>query len=209
MIPYTYHLYHRPTGKHYYGVQYGKNAHPSNLWVSYFTSSKKVKALIELFGKDSFDVEVRRTFKTRAEAKTWEDKVIRRLNAAHRTDWLNMSDGGKTFFHDGFTEESRQKMSASQSKRRHSDETKARIANALRGKKWSAEHRANNIAAKLGKTHTPEAKAKMSESRKNPIQTPDGLFRTKSAAADHYGVAIITITRWMKANPTEFYLLNP
>ena len=46
MLPYFYRLYFKPTGQYYVGVQYGKNAHPDNLWNKYFTSSKVVKKLI-------------------------------------------------------------------------------------------------------------------------------------------------------------------
>ena len=59
MIPFTYLIKHIPTNRYYYGSRYGKECHPKDLWTTYFTSSKKVKALIRKslvcwFGGPSF-----------------------------------------------------------------------------------------------------------------------------------------------------------
>ena len=35
-IPFTYYLYHKPTGKKYYGVRFKKGCHPDDLWNKYF-----------------------------------------------------------------------------------------------------------------------------------------------------------------------------
>lgn len=94
MQPYTYYIYHRPTNKHYYGVQYGKMSCPDNLWKTYFTSSKKIKSLIRQYGKDSFHVEIRKLFDSPKKAKLWENKVLRKMKVLHREDWLNDNIGG-------------------------------------------------------------------------------------------------------------------
>lgn len=102
--PYTYYLFHKPTGKKYYGVQYrssGICANPDNLWKTYFSSSKEVNNLIELYGKDSFLFEVRKVFETREEAFLWEQKVIRRINAVEKKDWLNKHYWKGHLYHDG------------------------------------------------------------------------------------------------------------
>lgn len=77
--PYTYRIQFIPTGEYYYGVRYSKTCHPSDLWIRYFTSCKKVKKLIAEYGKESFRYEVRRIFKTNEEAIAWEEKVTRRV----------------------------------------------------------------------------------------------------------------------------------
>jgi len=64
MIPYTYRIYHSPTGKSYYGAQWGKTSDPANLWRTYFTSSGLVLDLIKHYGKESFKVRVTRIFDT-------------------------------------------------------------------------------------------------------------------------------------------------
>jgi len=54
--PYTYRICFLLTGQEYYGVCYGKKANPDTFWKNYFTSSKVVKALIQEYGVDSFEV---------------------------------------------------------------------------------------------------------------------------------------------------------
>lgn len=87
--PYTYFIYHVPTGMKYYGARYSKNCSPNDLWVTYFTSSKEVHRLIEQYGKDSFRVQVRRIFDTAAAAIKWEGRVLKNINARQRSDFLN------------------------------------------------------------------------------------------------------------------------
>lgn len=93
--PYTYYLYHIPTGKHYYGVQFGQSADPSNLWNTYFTSSTRVHKLIEDYGKESFIASVRKTFQIPEQAIKWERKFLNRIDAKNRSEWINChnSDG--------------------------------------------------------------------------------------------------------------------
>lgn len=191
--PFSYYLYHVPTKKHYYGIRHGKNADPDTLWKTYFSSSKIVKQLIAEYGKDSFTVEVRRTFQNSQEAILWEHKVLRRLNAATRNDWINRHNGGKKF----------------RGPANHTESAKARIRKKLSGTKRSPDtiqkHRTNaklreqqkreqgwkmpdsgkaNIAKALKrsevqeKIYTPERNAKMASSKKGTKRhyLPDGSF---------------------------------
>lgn len=98
MIPYTYHLYHKITDKHYYGVRWAKSCNPTELWVTYFSSSKKVKNLIRLYGKESFEPEIRKIFKTSNEAILWEEKVLRRLKVLSNDNWLNQNINGSIVY---------------------------------------------------------------------------------------------------------------
>jgi len=50
-VPYSYYLCWTPLNLHYYGIEFKKTAHPSNLWVSYFSSSKLVKYTRAYHGK--------------------------------------------------------------------------------------------------------------------------------------------------------------
>ena len=98
---YTYYLYHIPTTKKYYGARQANQCEPANdLWNEYFSSSKLVVALIEEYGKASFVAEVRKTFDTAKEAFAWEQKVIDRMHAVERDDWLNQSNGIGPFWSD-------------------------------------------------------------------------------------------------------------
>ena len=96
--PYTYHLYNKVTQQHYYGVRYNNIAKgwtpDEDLWVKYFSSSNKVKALIEQYGKDSFEYEVRKVFDTVSEACQYEDEVLRRLHIFGNDKWLNENIAG-------------------------------------------------------------------------------------------------------------------
>lgn len=97
MQPYTYHLFHKPTKKHYYGVRTAKDCNPDELWKTYFSTSKIVKSLREQYGDNSFDYEVRKLFETPEDALEWETKFLTKINAAEREDWLNRHNGGNTF----------------------------------------------------------------------------------------------------------------
>ena len=89
-IPYTYYL-EWASGIKYYGVRYAKNCKPEDLWVKYKSSSKYVKGYVRQFG-EPIKTEVRRTFHgpNRIEiAISWEKRVLDKLDAAHRDDYLN------------------------------------------------------------------------------------------------------------------------
>jgi len=110
--PFTYLLYHIPSGKWYYGVKYAVGCNPTDLWTTYFSSSEPVKALIEEYGKDSFKVEVRRTFNTTEEALYWESRVLCRMKVVTNPMCLNRSIGGGTgFYSNERSAETRQKIS--------------------------------------------------------------------------------------------------
>ena len=91
--PYTYLIYCIPTGEFYYGARWANGCHPDDLWLTYFTSSKEIHQRIELFGKDSFKFQVRRTFETGIKARMWEDKVLRSMKVIQNAKWINKSYG--------------------------------------------------------------------------------------------------------------------
>jgi hypothetical protein len=101
MKPFTYSIYCKPTNQYYYGVRYSSNCHPSQLWTSYFTSSKRVHKLIEQFGKDQFIVKVRRTFETQEQAVIWETRFLKKVNASSSNLWLNCQNGDGAFRNKG------------------------------------------------------------------------------------------------------------
>lgn len=88
-MAYTYLIQCIPTRQFYYGVRYSNNCDPSDLWNTYFTSSIYVKQLIKQYGKDSFIYEVRKIFKSKTKARLWEQKVLSRIRAADRPDFIN------------------------------------------------------------------------------------------------------------------------
>jgi hypothetical protein len=100
-LPYVYYLVftHPETGEklYYIGSEYAeitKTANPENLFTIYDTSSPKVKELIEEFGKECFVISIRKTFKTGDEAVNYEHRLLKRLGAKARPDFINESNGG-------------------------------------------------------------------------------------------------------------------
>lgn len=97
-VPFTYLLRHRPTGLMYYGSKFAQVshvAHPDMLWTSYFTSSNEVGNLIQAYGAESFDYEIRKTFKTGEEALAWETRLLRRIDAKRNPRFLNKHNNDK------------------------------------------------------------------------------------------------------------------
>lgn len=76
----------------YYGVRYAAGCSPDELWITYFTSSKRVKELIERDGINAFMYEVRKIFKDVNGARLWECKVLKRMNVVHNDKFLNQTD---------------------------------------------------------------------------------------------------------------------
>lgn len=93
-IYYTYLLKHIPTNTFYYGVRFAKGCHPDEFWKTYFTSSKKkIPELREQYRDNSFEFEIRKTFKSKQKAIEWESKVLRRMKVLEYPGvWLNRTD---------------------------------------------------------------------------------------------------------------------
>jgi hypothetical protein len=90
-IPFTYYLYWAELDLHYYGVRYAVGCDPSELWTRYFTSSTYVNRLRKNYG-DPDIIQVRKTFTTVAESKQWESRVLRRIRALEKMNWLNCAN---------------------------------------------------------------------------------------------------------------------
>ena len=171
-MAYTYLIGWTIHNKWYYGVRFAKECKPEDLWVKYFTSSKKVKEFRKIHGEPDV-IEVRRTFKDTGAARMWESRVIRKTNAVFDKKWMNMTDNTDMFFFEGkretFTQEHRAKLSAAASSRKLTEAHKTALNNGRRNSKNSANHTAVLIAARLGSHHTAEARQAISIKRKqNP-----------------------------------------
>jgi hypothetical protein len=169
--PYTYLLHHKPTNKWYYGVRYKNGCDPKDFWVEYFTSSDLVHSLIDEYGEDSFEFEIRQTFNDLNKALLWEEKVLRRMQVLrYHSKWLNRNIGGRHFYSPIKTAEVRAKIGASnkiaQQGLKRSKEAINKVAAALRGRKrtFTPEWVANIQAAaakRKGRKWTEEQKAKL------------------------------------------------
>lgn len=144
-IPYCYYIGWSKENKHYYGVKYGRDANPSTFWTKYFTSSKYVKSMREKHGEPDA-IKVRKTFNTAVEAVLWEEKVIRRMDLAKRDEWLNRnntSTGTKGIVNVPKTQAQKEHQRQQILGKKHTLETKDKIAKGLRNYKRTVEHQQN------------------------------------------------------------------
>lgn len=176
MKPYTYLIKHLPTNTFYYGFRCANKKLPAeDLWQDYFTSSPKVKALIEEYGKDSFNAEVRKVFETKEQAVLWEAKVLQRCKVLTDDRWINQNIAGYVIP----TEESNRKISAYHKGKPKSEEHKKNLSLSQKGKPkkstvyQSEGYRSNMSRLKsgpgngmYGKGCTPERAKNISEAKK-------------------------------------------
>lgn len=172
-IPFTYLIYCKPTKQYYYGSRYSKHCHPSQLWTTYYTSSKVVKQLIREYGEAAFEVKITRTFETKEKARLWEHRFLCKVKSSTNPNWLNQHNGDGKFLNKGgykLSDNQRKKLSESQ---RGIPKPGTAIAmkgnNHNKGKKFSEESKAKCAASKIGNTnrigvkHSDEVKKLISE----------------------------------------------
>ena len=75
----------------YYGVRFAKNSKPSDLWRTYFTSSKYVNQFRLSHGEPDV-IQIRRIFEDKDAARRWESKVLNRMDVIHKSHWLNRTN---------------------------------------------------------------------------------------------------------------------
>jgi len=169
-IPFTYFLKHKQTGLKYYGLRYRKGCKPSDLWVKYFSSSKKVHELIKIYGKDSFEYEVRKIFTDSKKAIEWEINVLKKMNVLKRNDWLNESVAGSVIH----TPSTLLKMSNSikQTYIRNGNKNKGRVVS-VETKNKQSEKRKGRPSPNKGKSCPESAKLKKSIIMKSKIKTEE------------------------------------
>lgn len=171
--PYTYFLYHKPTGLKYYGSKTANNkndiADPKTFWINYFTSSKEIAKLIVKYGKGSFSFKIHKLFKTKDDALYYEAYVQTYFNVLNRSDWLNDNIGGSKFT--GKTGK-RGPLKKPRKKVIYTPERIENMRRALLGRKLSEEHKHKLKEKRKGKTpfagkkHSEESKRKTSETLK-------------------------------------------
>lgn len=171
-VPYTYLIGWSKLNLWYYGSRYINSkrgiAHPTDLWKTYFTSSKYVKRFRQQHGEPDV-IEIRKTFVTAIEARMWEAKVLRRIDAAINIKFINKTNSDGKFSNTGniHTPKSKNKISEANKGKRKG------ISPHNKGKKTSEEIK-NKISSTLkkrpprskGKRASEETKQKMAASRK-------------------------------------------
>lgn len=177
-IYFTYHLYHTPTDKNYYGVRYANGCNPSDLWTTYFSSSEIVHQLIEEYGIDSFVATVRKTFDSKESAIEYEMRFLKKINAAANNKWINRQNGDKNFRGaQVITEKTRIKMSKSRKGKTHSEETKRKMCESRRKRPPISEETRQKMCAAskgrgLGRTMSEETRKKIGDAAKGRVRGP-------------------------------------
>ena len=87
--PFTYIIKFKPTNQWYYGVRWARGCSPNDLWTTYFTSSRHIKALIKEHGLEAFHARVSKIFKTKEEATNHERRFLFRVKAASNGAFIN------------------------------------------------------------------------------------------------------------------------
>jgi hypothetical protein len=159
-IPYTYLIGWSNLNIWYYGVRFQKDCNPDDLWKSYFTSSKHVKKFIKDHGDPDVRT-VRKIFEDSKSARYWEHKVLRRLNARDDNKFLNKTNGDGRFFNLGHTVEAREKISKKLKGIKRTEEMKEHLSTVNKGRLSGEKN------GMFGKTHSEEAKKKISQAVKN------------------------------------------
>ncbi len=91
MKPYTYLIGWPEHNTWYYGVRYAKGCNPSDLWNPYKTSSTHVAAFVAEHGEPPVR-QIRNTFDNAQAARTWEERVLKRMKVVVDHKWLNRTD---------------------------------------------------------------------------------------------------------------------
>lgn len=90
-MAYTYLLGWPKLNKYYYGVRFAKTCNPSELWVTYFTSSRHVANFRKLHGNPDI-IQIRKIFNSTEKARLWESTVLQKLKVVTNEKWLNETD---------------------------------------------------------------------------------------------------------------------
>lgn len=158
-MPFCYLIGWTKLNKFYYGVRYKDGVSPDTLWTSYYTSSNYVKEFIEENGQPDV-VQVRKVFKCGKNARAWETKVLKRIDAVKSSTWLNANDTKNFYRAPGW---------------QHTEDTKRKISDVKlsTGHTITDEHKRAVSEANKGKVVTEETRKRMSEARKNIKRTEE------------------------------------
>ena len=171
MNAYTYLIGWSQHGKFYYGCQFGKKSNPDNLWKTYFTSSRHVKAFRAEHGEPDI-VEVRKIFGGDGSAcRKWEERVLTKIVNRRDGMWLNRrATSGKWFTRPGHcagipkSEEHRAKIQSS-----HMGKVTAlnvETGKRLRVTKQEFRENPDLVGTASGRTRSAEQRKRMSDSHK-------------------------------------------
>ena len=155
--PYVYVITENDSGRMYIGCRTAREAKPSDLGTTYYTSSKLVKSKWRN-DPDSFSITQIIECTTKEETYSLEESMQREVNAHRNPNYLNKNINGKDFnvagskHNVGFkhSEQSKLKMSTAHKGKVVSDGTKQKLSLKRKGVKFSDEHKEKIGSAQKG-----------------------------------------------------------
>jgi hypothetical protein len=177
-IPYTYLIGWSSKDRWYYGVEIGTKrriANPSNLWTTYFTSSKIVARMRKEWGEPDI-IQIRRRFADADGAYRWEQTVLHRMRVISNNRWLNRAVYGKKNFSND-PERIRKTIASRKANGQpwHSEETRRKIGQANTGEMNLTVSERERRAQHLAKRNVSDTEfiRKNKEGRERRWNNPD------------------------------------
>ena len=107
--PFTYIIGWSKHKKFYYGAKYARGCQPSDLWTTYFTSSKYVREFREENG-DPDIIKIHRTFSDKCSCVSFENEYLTKIDAKNHPLFLNENNSAKDMFRGEISEEEKQRV---------------------------------------------------------------------------------------------------
>lgn len=167
MKPYVYLIGWTKLDTWYCGSRYSKNCLSTDLWKTYFTSSKHVKRFHIQHGEPDH-IEILKECITREEAILFEIEKLKEFDVLNKTNWLNRTINGTRFRFGPHSKETILKIS--QAKKNPSEQTRRNISNGMLGKKrkpWSDEMKLRISQGNKGVKRSEETKLSISIAKNN------------------------------------------
>ena len=177
----------------YHGCRVSKDAHPSEFWDTYFTSSAIVHALIEENGVNSFEI-IEITPYINGGAYEAETQFLIENNCSASNDWLNMSNNEFSKCHMSDLVKSR--MMAKYGVEHNSQLASTRLKISIANKEiWKSESyrmkRKEDCITKYGVDH--------------PMKWPDISQKVKDTCLEKYGVTNVFASEEVKEKIKEAF----
>jgi len=169
-IPYTYLIGWSAHNKWYYGRRTAAQCHPSELWVKYFTSSKRVKDFAKIHGNPDV-IQIRKIFPDAPKkCCIWESKVLQRIDAQNKEMWINEKNGDEKWDTTGISMP-------------RNERTKEKCKNTLL-KKYGVTNPSHNSLVKQKRKETFQQRYGVN----NSFHRADFLDKAKKTWIEKYGV---------------------
>lgn len=150
---FIYEILNIVNGKRYIGQTVnpkGSRFYPSlNTLKNRYWTNKHLLSSFEKYGINKFDVKTIDFAKSQEELDKKEEYYIKKFGTLDRNYGYNMKHGG--------------------SYGKHTEETKKKISNSMKGRIFSEEHKRKLNEARKGRHHSEETKAKLSKANKGNI----------------------------------------